>query len=66
MWLYSLVVNTIRELLSTYLTDIRFVRDSGKATDERSYYPALANFLGGVGAELTPRVKALHDVKLGE
>ncbi len=56
-------MNTIKECLTTYLTDIRFVRGSGKATDERSYYPALTNLLGHVGAELTPRVKALRDVK---
>ena len=56
-------MNTIKEHLTTYLTDIRFVHGSGKATDERSYYPALAALLGHIGADLTPRVKALHDVK---
>src|SRR5260221_918256 len=54
---------TIKTLLTTYFNDLRFIYASGKATDERSYYPALAALLNGVCAELTPRVVALHDVK---
>ena len=39
-----------------YFADLRRVRASGGATEERSYYPALANLLGAVGHALKPKV----------
>ncbi|MHB8625304.1 MAG: type ISP restriction/modification enzyme [Aggregatilineales bacterium] len=48
--------------ISAFLSAVHIVHDSGKATDERSYYPALAALFNGVGAALSPRVVALHDV----
>ena len=35
---------------------------SGLATDERSYYPALAALFDAIGANLAPKVVAIHDV----
>lgn len=48
--------------LSDYLGHVRRIRDSGLATDERSYYPALATLFNVIGANLTPKVVAIHDV----
>ncbi len=48
--------------LLTYLKNIRRIKESGIATDERSYYPALATLLDTVGATLTPKVVAIHDI----
>ena len=42
--------------VEAYFADLRRVRASGGATEERSYYPALATLLGAVGATLRPKV----------
>ncbi len=42
--------------VETYCAELRRVRASGGATDERSSYPALSNLLNAVGAVLKPRV----------
>ncbi|HEX5439428.1 MAG TPA: hypothetical protein VFW76_00965, partial [Ktedonobacterales bacterium] len=47
---------------SEYLSQARRVHTSGIATNERSYYPALATLFDGIGATLTPKVVAIHDV----
>ena len=39
-----------------YLTDLRRIRASGGATDERSSYGPLANLLNAIGATLKPKV----------
>ena len=39
-----------------YLSDLRRIRASGGGTDERSYYPPLANLLNDVGGLLKPKV----------
>ena len=39
-----------------YLTDLRRIRASGGATDERSYYSPLANLLNAIGGMLKPKV----------
>jgi hypothetical protein len=38
------------------LSHLRVIRASGGATDERSYYPPLANLLDAVGSTLRPKV----------
>ena len=52
----------LKPLISAYLSSLHTVHNSGKATDERSYYPALAALFDSTGATLSPRVVALHDV----
>ena len=42
--------------VEAFFADLRRVRASGGATEERSYYPALAGLLGTVGATLKPKV----------
>ena len=42
--------------VETYFADLRRVRASGGATDERSSYGPLANLLNSVGATLKPKV----------
>ncbi len=42
--------------VEAYFTELRRVRASGGATDERSSYPALSNLLNAVGAGLKPKV----------
>ena len=44
------------QAVEAYFTDLRLVRGSGGATDERSLYVPLANLLDAVGATLKPRV----------
>ena len=39
-----------------YLSDLRKIRASGGATDERSYYPPLTNLLNAIGSMLKPKV----------
>ena len=42
--------------VEAYFTDLRRIRSSGGATDERSTYGALTNLLNTVGATLKPKV----------
>ena len=42
--------------VETYLSDLRRVRASGGATEERSFYGPLQNLLDAVGASLKPKV----------
>jgi hypothetical protein len=46
----------------TYLKHVRIIRESGIASDERSYYPALDGLFNAVGMTLTPKVVAIHDI----
>ena len=45
-----------------YFTDLRLVRGSGGATDERSLYVPLANLLNAVGGTLRPKVFCVQDL----
>lgn len=42
--------------IEEYLTDLRRIRASGGATDERSFYPPLANLLNAIGGMLKPKL----------
>ncbi|HEY8082329.1 MAG TPA: type ISP restriction/modification enzyme [Solirubrobacterales bacterium] len=42
--------------LARYLSEMTRIRDSGEASDETSYYPALSELLNSVGATLDPAV----------
>ena len=42
--------------LETYLQELRDIRSSGAATDETSFYPALANLFNQIGKDLKPGV----------
>ncbi len=47
-----------------YLAELRRVRGTGAATEERSYYPALRDLLDAVGGALRPRVFSV--IELGQ
>ena len=47
-----------------YLGELRRVRGTGAATEERSYYPALRDLLDAVGGTLRPRVFSV--IELGQ
>ena len=47
-----------------YLAELRRVRGTGAATEERSYYPALSNLLNAVGGALRPKVFSV--IELGQ
>ncbi|MFL6210272.1 MAG: type ISP restriction/modification enzyme [Pyrinomonadaceae bacterium] len=49
--------------LEIYLHDLRDTRATGEAVKETSFYPALANLLNAVGAELNPKVRAVINLK---
>ena len=44
------------QAVETYFTELRLVRGSGGATNERSFYVPLANLLDGLGGTLRPKV----------
>ena len=50
------------QAVEAYFTDLRLVRGSGGATDERSLYVPLANLLNAVGGALRPKVFCLQDL----
>ena len=45
-----------------YFSDLRRIRSSGGATNERSYYPALTNLLNAVGSALRPPVFCISEL----
>ena len=47
-----------------YLAELRRIRATGAATEERSYYPALHNLLNAVGGALRPKVFSV--IELGQ
>src|SRR5260221_5668364 len=48
--------------LSTYLKHLHLIKESGIASNERSYYPALDTLFNTIGATLSPKVVAIHDI----
>ncbi len=56
-------MSTIKTFLTAYFNHVHEIHASGRATDERSYYPALADLFNSLGATLNPRVIAVPDVK---
>ena len=52
----------LKQAVEAYFTDLRLVRSSGGATDERSLYVPLANLLNAVGGTLRPRVFCVQDL----
>ena len=48
--------------IEEYLTDLRRIRASGGATDERSFYPPLANLLKAIGGMLKPKVFCVGEI----
>jgi hypothetical protein len=49
--------------LETYLTELYYIRTSGGAVKETSYYPALSNLLNEVGKALKPRVRCIINIQ---
>ena len=52
----------LKQAVESYFTDLRLVRGSGGATDERSLYVPLANLLNSVGGTLRPKVFCVQDL----
>ena len=52
----------LRQAVEAYFTDLRLVRGSGGATDERSLYVPLANLLNAVGSTLKPKVFCVQEL----
>jgi hypothetical protein len=50
------------DALKRYLEQVRYIRGSNLATNERSYYPALDVLFNSIGEALNPQVLAIHDV----
>ena len=50
------------QAVESYFTDLRLVRGSGGATDERSLYVPLANLLNAVGGALKPKVFCVQEL----
>src|ERR1700730_10644633 len=48
--------------LLTYLKRIHDIKESGIASTERSYYPALDTLFNTIGTALSPKVLAIHDI----
>ena len=52
----------LAQAVETYFTELRLVRASGGATDERSLYVPLANLLNAVGSTLKPKVFCVQEL----
>ena len=52
----------LRQAVEAYFTELRLVRGSGGATDERSLYVPLANLLNAVGGALRPKVFCVQEL----
>ena len=52
----------LTQAVEAYFTDLRLVRSSGGATDERSLYVPLANLLNAVGSTLKPKVFCVQEL----
>ena len=52
----------LNQAVEAYFTDLRMVRGSGGATDERSLYVPLANLLNAVGGTLRPKVFCVQEL----
>ena len=50
------------QAVEAYFTELRLVRGSGGATDERSLYVPLANLLNAVGSTLRPKVFCVQEL----
>ena len=54
--------NKLTQAIEAYFTELRLVRGSGGATDERSLYVPLANLLNAVGGALRPKVFCVQEL----
>ena len=52
----------LTEAVQAYFGHLRSIRASGGATDERSYYPPLANLLDAMGGSLRPKVFCVSEM----
>ena len=52
----------LKQAVEAYFTDLRLVRGSGGATNERSLYGPLANLLNAVGGALRPKVFCVQEL----
>ena len=52
----------LTQAVEAYFTELRLVRGSGGATDERSLYVPLANLLNAVGGALRPKVFCVQEL----
>ena len=52
----------LTQAVEGYFTDLRRIRASGGATNERSFYVPLANLLNAVGGTLKPKVFCVQDL----
>lgn len=50
------------KIVEDYFGELSRIHRLGAGTDERSYYPAVANLLNAIGADLKPRVHCISDV----
>ena len=55
-------IGKLHQAVEAYLTDLRRIRASGGATDERSLYGPLANLLNAVGSTLKPKVFCVQEL----
>ena len=54
--------NKLAQAVESYFTELRLVRGSGGATNERSLYVPLANLLNAVGGALRPKVFCVQEL----
>ena len=58
----NMTANKLITAVESYFADLRRIRDSGGATDERSLYPPLSALLNAVGDTLKPKVHCVSDM----
>lgn len=52
-----------RQIVEKFLTDLKFVCESGAGVPETSFYPALSNLFNAVGETLRPRVRCVMNLR---
>ena len=57
-----MVIGKLQQAVEAYFVDLRMVRATGGATDERSLYVPLANLLNAVGGTLKPKVFCVQEL----
>jgi hypothetical protein len=58
----SPLTDKLIQIVERYFSRLRDEHGLGAGTDERSYYPALAELLNALGQELKPKVLCLSDL----
>jgi len=58
---YARRMSTADRVVVSFMNEVRRIRGTGSATDERSYYPAVSQLLSGIGGIGSPKLAVLPE-----